>query len=105
MRCASTKRYCELTRKCRKPDCNLGNALLQSGRVAEAKAQYEQALRLKPEYAEAHNSLGILLIQLGQAPEAAAQFEEALRLKPDYAAARNNLSRLQALPHPAASNN
>ena len=47
-------------------------------------AQYQEALRLKPDYAEAHNNLGIALKDQGQLTEAMAQYQEAIRLKPDY---------------------
>lgn len=36
-----------------------GLALLAQGRLLEAVGQYEQALRIQPDYAEAHNNLGI----------------------------------------------
>ena len=58
--------------------------------MAEAVAQYQEALRLKPDYAEAHNNLGIALQDQGQLAEAVAQYQEALRLKPDYAEAHWN---------------
>lgn len=70
---------------------NLGYALDQAGRMAEAKAQYEEALRLDPSYADAHNNLGGILDKMGQPAEAKAQYEEALRLDPNHADARNNL--------------
>ena len=38
-----------------------GERLAQAGRLPEAIAHYEQALRIKPDYAEAHNNLGIAL--------------------------------------------
>src|SRR5215472_4657957 len=37
----------------------LGISLADAGRTSEAIAQYEAALRLKPDYAQAHNNLGI----------------------------------------------
>ena len=40
---------------------NLGNALRDQGKLEEAIASYRQALRLKPDYAEAYNNLGIAL--------------------------------------------
>ena len=54
-----------------KPDyaaafCNLGYALLQEGRRAEAMAAYNKALELDPRYALAHNDLGNILLQLGR---------------------------------------
>jgi Flp pilus assembly protein TadD len=36
---------------------NWGNALLQEGRLSEARRQYEEALRLKPSFTEAHDQL------------------------------------------------
>jgi len=38
---------------------NLGMALVQLGRVQDAIGHYEQALRIKPDYAMAHNNLGM----------------------------------------------
>ena len=70
---------------------NLGNILVQAGRVDEAIGHYEQALRLKPDYAEAHNNLGMALAQVGRVDEAIEHYEQALRLKPDYAKAYYNL--------------
>jgi Flp pilus assembly protein TadD len=37
---------------------NLGNAMMDLGRTAEAEASYRRALALKPDYAAAHNNLG-----------------------------------------------
>ena len=68
-----------------------GDRLGASGKVEEAIAHYEQALRIKPDYAEAHNNLGIALAQAGRIEEAIAHFEQALRIKPDYAEAHCNL--------------
>jgi tetratricopeptide (TPR) repeat protein len=39
---------------------NLGNALAQVGRVQEAIQHYEQALRIKPDFAVARNALARL---------------------------------------------
>jgi Tfp pilus assembly protein PilF len=72
---------------------NLGNALAQlPGRMSDAIAQYEAALRIEPGNAAAHTNLGNTLSQLpGRLPDAIAQYEAALRIKPDLAAAHNNL--------------
>jgi tetratricopeptide (TPR) repeat protein len=56
----------------------------------------EQALRLNPDYAEAHYSLGSALAQSGKFEEAIGHYEQALRIKPDFIEARNALARLQA---------
>jgi Tfp pilus assembly protein PilF len=70
---------------------NLGDVFLQEGKVSDAIGQYEQVLRIKPDYAEAHFNLGIALTQAGQIEEAIAHYEEALRINPDYAEAHSNL--------------
>jgi tetratricopeptide (TPR) repeat protein len=72
---------------------NLGNVWLKApGRLTDAISEYEEAIRLKPEYPEAHNNLGNALITLpGRRDEAIAQYQEAMRLKPDYAEAHDNL--------------
>jgi Flp pilus assembly protein TadD len=64
---------------------NLGLALVQVGRPAEAIVQYEQALRVKPDFAQAHYGLGVALARVGRLPEAIVQYEQALRIRPDYA--------------------
>ena len=67
--------------------------------MPEAIAQLEAAVRVRPDYAEAHNSLGAALFHAGRVPEAVAQFAAALRIKPDYVEARKNLDRvLSQLP-------
>jgi len=71
---------------------NLGNALLDQGKLDEAIAEYRTALRLKPDYAEAHNNLGNALHDQGKLDEAIAEYRTALRLKPDFAGAHSNLS-------------
>ncbi len=72
---------------------NLGLILSNiPGRLDDAIDHYEEALRLKPDFAEAHDNLGNALAALpGRLREAVAQHEEALRLKPDSAEAHNNL--------------
>ena len=46
-----------------------------------------EAIRLKPDYAEAYNNRGNAKVALGQYAEAIADYDEAIRLKPDYAEA------------------
>jgi hypothetical protein len=48
-------------------------------------------VRLKPGYAEAHNSLGIALAALGDPGAAAASYRRAVEIRPDYAEAQSNL--------------
>jgi tetratricopeptide (TPR) repeat protein len=70
---------------------SLGYNLNEKGQIHEAIRQYQEALRLKPDFAEAHRNLGIALFQLGQIDEATRQYQEVLRLNPDHPQAHNNL--------------
>jgi Flp pilus assembly protein TadD len=69
----------------------LGVALGRQGRVDEAITEMQEAIRLRPAYAEAHGNLGAALGAKGQLDQAIGQFQETIRLKPDYAEAHNNL--------------
>ena len=71
---------------------NLGNALLNTGRSAEAIEQYREAVLSHPDYVEAYNGLGAALLAAGRPQEAVEQYQQALRLKPDYAEVSNNLA-------------
>jgi tetratricopeptide (TPR) repeat protein len=71
---------------------NLGNTLLELGKVPEAVAHFEQALRLKPNSAGAHYNMGGALIRQGKRSEAIGHWEQAVRINPDYAEAHNNLA-------------
>ena len=47
--------------------------------------EYRDALRIKPDYADAHHNLGVLLYGTGRKEEAEKEYLEAIRLKPDFA--------------------
>ncbi|MEP7343441.1 MAG: tetratricopeptide repeat protein, partial [Acidobacteriota bacterium] len=64
---------------------------LRRNNPAQAAVSLRAAIRLKPDFAEAHNALGMALGQQGQADEALNAFREALRLRPDFAEAHANL--------------
>ena len=70
---------------------NLGNALLQKGDVDEAIVRFQQALQIKPDFAEAHSNLGNALFQKGKVDEAIAHCQRALQIKPESPEAHNNL--------------
>jgi tetratricopeptide (TPR) repeat protein len=64
--------------------------LQEAGRFGEALPAFEQAIALKPDYAEAHNGRGIALANSQRSGEAVSSFDKAIALKPDYAEAYNN---------------
>jgi tetratricopeptide (TPR) repeat protein len=61
------------------------------GQPDEAIRHFQEAIRLKPDYAEAHSNLGTAFYQQGRTGEAIREFQEALRLRPDFADAQRNL--------------
>lgn len=61
---------------------NQGVILWNAGKIPEAKAQFEQALKLDPSLAEAHYWLGMALVNAGNTTEAKSHFEEYLKLAP-----------------------
>jgi len=63
----------------------------------EAVGPYQEALKLAPDSAEAHNNLAGVLVGLGRAEEAIPHFREAVRLAPDSAPARANLANAVAI--------
>jgi len=70
---------------------SLGTAWQQLGRMPDAVECYEKALRLRPNYADAHYNYGILLLQAGNAAAATRHFEQVLRARPADADAHNDL--------------
>jgi tetratricopeptide (TPR) repeat protein len=75
-----------------------GSVLLSLGRADEAKHALQQALRLDPDNAEAHNTLGNALLRSGERNASVESYRRALAIRPQYAEARNNLgSALRAL--------
>ncbi len=80
----------------RNPACwmahnNLGNVLVKlPGRSEEAIQEYQAAVQIKPDYAEAHYDLANLLFA-SDLPAAVDHYQAAVRAKPDFAAAHANL--------------
>lgn len=62
---------------------NLGYALAQQGRMAEAVSHYQQAVAIRPDFQLAHYNLALGLLDQSRLGEAARHFRESLRLKPD----------------------
>ena len=71
---------------------NLGEALFQQGRLAEAKSHYEAALAISPESAVALCNLGIIVAREGNSAEARRLHEAALQFKPALPQAHYHLA-------------
>ena len=70
---------------------NLGVVLSRLGQWLEAREQWEQAVRIDPNYADAHVNLGIALAQVGDMEGAVGHLTRALQIKPDNVEALNDL--------------
>ncbi|MGC1323597.1 MAG: tetratricopeptide repeat protein [Candidatus Udaeobacter sp.] len=70
---------------------NLGIVLSEQGEADQAMEHYEQAVALRPDYAEAHYNLGRLLVEHGQLNDAIVHYERATAINPADAEAQNNL--------------
>jgi tetratricopeptide (TPR) repeat protein len=66
---------------------NRGIAYRNQGRLDRAIEDYDLALRLRPDFADAWNERGVAYRQKGDMPRALEDFNEAIRLKPDHAVA------------------
>ncbi len=73
---------------------HVGLAWSDRGRPEKAVEQYEEALRVLPDFCEARFDLACALSSLGQIDAAQRQYEAALKVRPNYAKARNNLGML-----------
>ena len=68
-------------------------ALCSNGKCTDPQKAIEylnEAIKLKPDLAEAYNNRGKAYGDLGQRQQAITDYNEAIRLKPDYAHAYNN---------------
>ena len=52
---------------------------------------YKQALKIKPDYAEAYYNIGVILKIVGNLQAAIESYEQAIKISPDYADAYNNM--------------
>jgi protein O-mannosyl-transferase len=80
----------------RNPSCwlaylNLGKLELHDRAIAQAMIHLTEALRLKPDLAEAHYNMGLGMHRLGRLDEAIAAYRQALQLKSNLPEAYNNI--------------
>jgi tetratricopeptide (TPR) repeat protein len=76
-----------------------GQVLLDTERLQEAVACFQEAITVDPEYAEAHLKKGIALERLNRLEPALAAYEEALRLNPKRTVANVYKARVLAALH------
>lgn len=66
---------------------NRGVAFRSSGELDRAIEDYDQAIRLMPDYHVAINNRGVALMAKGELDRAIADFDRTIQLKPNYLAA------------------
>lgn len=65
---------------------NLGAALNEEGQLDQARQQYLETIRLKPNFVEAYANLGGIYDDEGQIDEAIGAYREAIHLRPEIPA-------------------
>ena len=75
---------------------NLGVALHEQGRVAEAAVHFRRAVEIDPDYLEAQVNLGAMLEIMGDRAGAEKHYRQAVRIDPADPDARANLDALLA---------
>ena len=73
------------------PEAHNNLGILQS---AAGEASFREAIRIKPDYADAHGNLASLLAATNRLSEAQSEFDGALRLNPKDAGTRYNYAML-----------
>jgi tetratricopeptide (TPR) repeat protein len=62
---------------------NQGVILWNAGKIADAKKQFEAAIKVDPNHAESHYQLGMALLNENNLPQATSEFETYVKLAPD----------------------
>jgi tetratricopeptide (TPR) repeat protein len=68
-----------------------GVELAEQGKLAQAIAAFNQAIKISPKFENAHNNLGLALGSQNKFSEAAAAFKRALAINPKNFETYNNL--------------
>ena len=69
----------------------------------EALQEFNEAIRLRPSNAEAHNDKALTLMKLGRNQEAINEFQQSLQIRPTPGAARNLAALLLMRGNPGAA--
>jgi tetratricopeptide (TPR) repeat protein len=74
---------------------NIRASCYKANRQMDASIKdYEKAITIKPDYAEAYYNLGVTLQEVGQIDTALKSYEKALAIKHEYPLAHNNLGNI-----------
>ena len=76
---------------------NLGHALSAVGKQNEAIPHFQEALKIRPDYAVAHLNWGNALGVQGKIEEAVVHYQAAIRLNPEYEEAYYDLGKAEVL--------
>jgi type IV pilus assembly protein PilF len=72
---------------------NLGVQAQQGGNIQEALSEFQRAVEMDPDNADAQNALGILLhLSFHRHAEAIEHYQKALEVRPNFSEARTNLA-------------
>jgi 4-amino-4-deoxy-L-arabinose transferase-like glycosyltransferase len=71
--------------------CDVGRIHAQQGQIAEARENFNEALRLEPDFPMAMNGLALTYMDAGQPDRAIAILRETIRKHPDFEMAKRNL--------------
>ncbi len=74
--------------------CNYGVILKTLGKLKEAELLLRKAIKLKPNFSDAHSNLGDILWDLGELQEAEILTRKAIRLNPNFAHPYSNLGNI-----------
>ena len=69
-----------------------GQEALKSGDIARARTEFEKAVRLAPNDAQAQSALGWVLAQQGEVDAAVAHLRKAIKITPQFVEARLTLA-------------
>ncbi len=77
-----------------RPRVNLGTAFVRQHNYEEALVHFSEALRLRPNFFEAHYRMADALASLGRLDEALVHYKDALDIRPEHASAHFKLANL-----------